>query len=228
MKKVILAFVLVLLFVNIAFAAELIYKKGTVQIMRKGQDFWIQANPGARVEEGDKVKTFKGSVCEIAFDSAKKNILKVDEDTQVTMESFGQTVVSMDKGKVLSRLKGLEAGSTFEVRTPTAVAGAAGTGWGVETDGQRTTVLVFENSVYLCSPRNPNEKRIISEGNKTTISRLDRIGVVDFVILTRLDNDRWGTWVKELEERLEEKGRMDRLRELDDRIKDRFGDTQDR
>lgn len=226
MKKAVLTFILVLFFANTGFAASIIYKTGTVKIMRKGEAFWISANPQAIVSEGDKVKTFKNSSCEIAFDKESRNVLRVEEDTEITIDKFGQTRVSMEKGKVLSRIKNLEQGSTFEIRTPTVVTGAAGTGWGVDCDGRRTTVLVFENDIYILNPSAPSERRIVREGNKTTMERSQRVGVVEFMVLTRIENDRWGSWVEELEERLEEKGRMDRIREIDKRFDDRFGTAE--
>jgi len=226
MKKAILAFILVLFFANTGFAASVIYKEGNVKIMRKGETFWISANPQAVVSEGDKVKTFNNSSCEIAFDKEKRNVLRVEEDTEITIDRFGQTKISMEKGKVLSRIKNLEQGSTFEIRTPTAVAGAAGTGWGVDCDGRKTTILVFENDIYILNPNAPSERRIVTQGNKTTMERSQRVGVVEFVVLTRIENDRWGRWVEELEERLEEKGRMDRIREIDKRFNERYGTTE--
>ena len=157
------------------------------------------------LQDKDKIKTFVGSEAEIALDSTLKNIIKLEPKTEVTIEDLKNRRLHMPKGKILSLLEALPAGSSFEVRTPTAVAGVAGTGIWVDTDGKKTTVRCHEDKAYV---RGINvdgtfmpEILMIDRGYKRIIGRFETPG--DIVILTKLEREHWSQFREKLREHLD-------------------------
>jgi hypothetical protein len=128
--------------------AEIVYVSGTVRIKTITAPGWVDAKEGMVVKEGDIIKTEVDSNAELAFGEGLKNILNVFPSSQLVISKFKPGCVKLEEGRVFSLIKSLEKGSTFEVRTPTAVAGARGTGWGVGLQDDSTEVQDFEQTVY--------------------------------------------------------------------------------
>jgi ferric-dicitrate binding protein FerR (iron transport regulator) len=201
--------------------AKVIFLQGKVQVMRSGTSWWILAKKAMQLNEGDKVKTQKAAAAEIEFGEDTGNIIRLNQDSELTVTA-GTTKAELTKGDIFSRIE-TTGGSKFELRTPTCTIGVAGTGWQTKYDGKRTTVLVFDSTIYVLAAGGlPEEAKMVEPGWKTTISRYQRVEDIQLVVLTRLERGRWNRWIEELNERLEEKGRMDRLRELDQRFEERF------
>jgi hypothetical protein len=133
-KKIILMMVvsfLALALCGVSFAqeAKMIEINGKVYILEKGQTEWTKAFKGKVINEGDKVKTKGGSSAFISFDEEKENVIKVEPKTEIELEQTEPTVIEMPKGTIMSKIDDLDKGSTFQIRTPTAIAGVSGTGW---------------------------------------------------------------------------------------------------
>ena len=186
-------------------AAKIIYLKGQVKIQHPGDDFWILAKRGMIVGDKDKIKTFVGSEVEIALDSTLKNIIKVEPNTEIILEELKGRRLYMPKGKLLSLIEALPPNSSFEIKTPTAIAGVRGCGISVDTDGQKTNVKCFEDKVYVWGidvDRAPMaEVVIIDEGYKRIIGRFEIPG--ELIVLTAFEREQWSRFREKLKEHLD-------------------------
>lgn len=106
-----------------------------------------KAASSAVLEKGDIVETAPGATVDIVLGKDNNRSVKIEGNSRVEFREINPTSLDLPKGKILVVLKGLEAKSSFVVKTPTAVCGARGTGWSETTNGKTTTVSVFENEV---------------------------------------------------------------------------------
>ncbi|MFC1807015.1 FecR domain-containing protein [Candidatus Omnitrophota bacterium] len=213
MKNIVVINIIVLLTILLFFSAyasaqeeaKIFYLKGVVKMQRSGEDFWILAKKGMVLKDNDRVKTLKSGDAEIALDSSLKNIVKLEGGTEVTIEDLKTKSLYMYRGKVLSVLESLPTGSSFEVRTPTAVAGVTGSGIFVETDGKKTGVRCHEDKAYV---RGVNidgvaigEVLVIDEGYKRFVGHLQAPG--ELIILTGYEKGQWSNFRESLREHLD-------------------------
>ena len=108
--------------------------EGEVYVMKEGTGDWVNAGMGIELEVGDGVKTGGNSSAEITFfdgstmeleAGTEVKILSLDIvcDTSVSTITMQQTL-----GTTISRVtKLLDPGSSYEIETPTGVAGVRGT-----------------------------------------------------------------------------------------------------
>ncbi len=160
MKKI-LAFGLVLVLVGIfsmsAYAADSYLKakvisiKGDVQVDPQGKGGWKAAETGMELKQGAILKTGAASSANLVFDKEMLNVVNVGENTTLVVDLLSKSLtrVGLPDGKVLAKLKGLRNGAIFQVKTPTAICGARGTGLGVEVFQGITNVQAFEDVIYV-------------------------------------------------------------------------------
>jgi len=184
---------------------KIVYIKGNVKVQRASDDFWILAKKGMLLNENDKIKTFIASEAEIALDLTLKNIVKLDQNTEINIEDIKAKRLSMLNGSIFALVESLPSDSSFEVRTPTAVAGVAGSGMSVGTDGKSTTVGCFEDKAFV---RGINvdgtlmaEIVIIDNGFKRVVGRFEMPG--DVMMLTSLDRQGWTQFRENLSDHMD-------------------------
>jgi len=210
MKKLlfVVTIITILCSVTSAFAdesAKIVYLKGNVKVQRADEGFWILAKKAMLLNNKDKVKTSVASEVEIALDSSLKNIVRLEPNTEIVIEDLKRQKLSMSMGKVLSVIESLSSESSFEVRTPTAVAGVAGSGMSVSTDGKSTNVSCFEDKAYV---RGVNvdgtpmvQVIIIDQGYKRIIGQFELPS--DLLELTQFERDSWSKFRENLKEHLD-------------------------
>lgn len=220
---------------------KIVYTKGNVKVQRSSEDFWILAKKGMLLNENDKIKTFIASEAEIALDSILKNIIKLEQNTEISIEDIKTKRLFMPSGKVFALIESLPSDSSFEVRTPTAVAGVAGSGMSVGTDGKSTTVSCFEDKAFVRGV-NVNgtpmaEIVIIDNGFKRVVGRFEMPG--DLVILTALDREQWTQFRDNLRDHIDwlrnkraEGSRsaavaLEEIQRIQERTEDRFFDSKE-
>lgn len=184
--------------------AKIVYIKGEVKLQKAGQISWVTAGEGMIIEDGDRIKTFKNSTAEIAIDKDKKNIIKIEQETEMLMEKIKDKRSQLSKGKVLALLEALEPGSDFEVRTPTAVCGVAGSGMFVQTDGNKTTAGCHEDQAYakgINKDGSFTSKKIIEEGYKCIIEKFTPPG--SLIALTEQEQKQWSEFREAVREHME-------------------------
>ena len=83
-------------------------------------------NEGDTVKIGETIKVGKGGEAVLALDGDMQNVVYLSENTDLTVNSLYPTQLEITKGDVLSKLKALPKGSTFEITTPNGTAAVRG------------------------------------------------------------------------------------------------------
>jgi hypothetical protein len=184
---------------------EILYVKGVVNIQQDGKDFWILAKKGMKVSENDRIKTQYTAEVGIMLDSTRKNIITLSQNSEMSLSDATDKHVSLEQGKAFALIEDIESASLFQVRTPTAVAGVAGSGMSVETDGKETVVNCFEDRAYVqgidIDGRAMAEIILIDNGFKRIVGRFQMPG--DLLMLTALDRENWQRFRENLREHLD-------------------------
>ena len=182
--------------------ARITHLKGEVKIQKQAAGAWSDALTDMKVSDGDKIKTSPSSEAEIAIDEDMDNVIKIDENSELTIDSISGNRTQLHRGKMFAMLDGLSQGSSFEVRTPTAVCGVMGSGISVDTGNNRTSAGCHEDEAYARGINKDGSltgKKIIKEGFKSLIEKFKP--PQDLVRLSGLEKRQWRGFKKGLRER---------------------------
>jgi hypothetical protein len=153
MKKVLLSVVFVFCAaVACAWAqsAKVVDVKGAVTVKLTAASEWQKAQINMLLEKDAEIQTQKDSQCTLAFDEALKNILTLQGDSRIKIQNVSPGEVFLPQGRVFTLIGNMpKEGEQFQVRTPTAVAGARGTGWLTSFINGRTDARVFDHRIFL-------------------------------------------------------------------------------
>jgi hypothetical protein len=132
------------------------------------------AEEGMLLSSGDTIKTGAGSYAELAFDDEDKNVVRVEEgSTSVVLLKEDQKIELLE-GEVFSVIRGLPPGRSFEVVTPTAVAGARGTEWVTRYANEATEVEAYDDEPFvkmIDAKGNMGEETRVKPGFATHVAR---------------------------------------------------------
>ena len=154
MKKtltIIMALCLVMGIAGISYASvDSIYEvavidvSGDVKVDAKADGTWITPWVGMKLMQNALIKTGPDSSVSIVFDAEGLNILRLDANTQLTVE---ESLANVTEGTVTGDFSNLTKGSTFSVKTPTAVCAVRGTVFRVQlaSGGELRVELVNGN-----------------------------------------------------------------------------------
>ncbi len=184
--------------------ATVISVKGDVKIQKAGKVEWLDAKVGLRLSDGDTAKTKKASEAEISFDRDNRNVVRLAENTTAILRGRQLRQIELPEGRIRFLIRKLRRDSSFEIRTPTAVAGARGTGGDVESEPDRAEVKAFEDEVFVQSfdqEGNLIKEIIVREGWETFIEKFQAPS--ELVELTETDRKDWDSWKEDLTERTE-------------------------
>ncbi|MDD5504095.1 MAG: FecR domain-containing protein [Candidatus Omnitrophica bacterium] len=181
---------------------EAFYVSGYVSHKKGREGQWSALTLDTRISDGDYLKTAKGSAVDIKFGKDMKNIISASEDTSLgikKIELSGDKGINLEQGKLISDLKGLDPGSKFEIKTPTAVCGVLGTGFETIAKDDQTILKVYEGRVYVKGAGMQSvigKEIVVSEGNQTVIykSRAPEQPTP----LNEDDRQKWREWKDEL------------------------------
>jgi len=159
-----------------AFAQEarIIAIEGKVVVRQNAASDWTRSAVGMALTKESQVKTADNGTCTLSFDAENKALLTIQPGAQVTLESILPGSVFLKEGRVFSLIKNLKQIKKFEVKTPTAVSGARGTGWLTEFSEGRSTVTCFDDVVHVASLDDAGKiinERDISEGVGVEVRR---------------------------------------------------------
>ncbi len=112
------------------------------------------ANPGTKVLWGDTIQTDSNGRARISLDDG--SILNVGSNSNLRVVQHDaanqRTQVQLAYGRLrASAIRLARPGASFEVRTPTAVAGVVGTEFDLTFSNDMTTLSVTEGSVKFCN-----------------------------------------------------------------------------
>lgn len=135
-------------------SASLSSVEGDVTVKVKADGTWAKGTNGMVVPEGASVKT--GADGKASLTWGEGNVVKIYplsliKATSVSGADKKSSVISLESGRAMSRVQKLDSDASFELKTPTAVAGVRGTGFDTEiTPGTAmVTIAVVEGSVVM-------------------------------------------------------------------------------
>jgi FecR protein len=201
MKKIFFIFVffLVISIGSHAQIAKIIDVEGDVEFRKTPQSRYEKAKPDIYLDPSSGIKTNDNSECVIAFDEELENIIAINENSEITIESLKPGKVYMPRGRVFSLIENLPQLGKFEVRTPTAIAGIRGTGDSVETDGISTKIKCFLGSLWVSgvdSQGNPIGVKDLLKGSGLDVGSGGIFG--DLFDLSSGDYTEWNNFIKKL------------------------------
>jgi hypothetical protein len=220
--------------------------KGDVDVKLTPSARWANAKVGMVLSKSSELRTGRNSWVEVGFELGygNENVIRLQGDSTLKFTQTGPARLNLLKGELRTLVQGLSGGSTFEVRTPTAVCGARGTGWDTNTDGKKTTVDTYENKVSF-SPLGKAKKKTIKEGKRGVLEDPDKPVKIGDLPPGKMDN--WKKWKEDMSKRtgikVGVKGKMGKGRIVEkvmkgkerslerkdlDSIKDRLDDRSDR
>lgn len=163
MKKYYLTLIFSLFFFTplVVFAqnARIIDLTGNVMVKMNEAGSWNKAKINMVLQKNSELETKEDSNCTLAFDDAHKNVLTMKSNSRLKLDSIKPADVFLNEGRVFTLIESLSRNEKFQVRTPTAIAGARGTGWSTDFHNNKTNVLCFDDTVYVYGVDN--------EGNST-------------------------------------------------------------
>lgn len=149
---IILIFILFFLFPVVIFSEEIAHItniKGKVFLIRNGKTQTPVNN--LALYPNDIIKTLKNSSCEIFFTDLAITLL--EENTKLTLKTISKTQNNkqanyfLNTGKALSSINKLNKNDSFNVQTPSAIAGVRGTEFLVDADNDASEVAVYDGDV---------------------------------------------------------------------------------
>lgn len=178
--------------------------KGDVKI--KGSEEgaeWRKMDSSTVLKKGDIIETAGDSTVDIVIGGNTDKAVKLEEKSRVEFQGINPAYLNFSKGKIRVTLKKLEPKSSFIVKTPIAICGAAGTAWLQEASADKTRVSVFESNVYVCGideRGRPNTKKYItSEGTERDVEKDRRIRISEARKISEADLEDWQRWGKSIE-----------------------------
>ena len=130
-------------------SAKIIDLSGQILVKKEVSGEWGKAGLNMLLNKGAELETKQDAYCTLAFDRERKNIVTIKQNSMVKIESVEPGNVSLREGRVFALIKNLANNEKFEIKTPTAVAGARGTGWTVQYHNLTTTIACFNDKIYL-------------------------------------------------------------------------------
>jgi hypothetical protein len=130
-------------------AAKIVDVGGKVTVKMDASSDWKKARVNMVLDKDAEIETKENSFCTLAFDEEQKNIVTLKQNSRIRIDSIKPGAVFLPQGRVFSLIKNLPKNEKFEVRTPTAVAGARGTGWVTQTDGDHVSEKCFDDVIYV-------------------------------------------------------------------------------
>ena len=115
---------------------------GEVMVRADGTSAWKPAEPGAKININDEIKTSAGGSIDVLLDNGDTANVNVKEKSQFKIKAMDlnpatgekSTYLDLALGKVLIHAQKLEGNSKFEVITPTSTTGVRGTVFEVSVD----------------------------------------------------------------------------------------------
>ncbi len=137
------------------FSARTLFVSGKVE-WKLGSADWQKLSVGQSLDQGAVIRTDRNGRCDIQVGG--ESVFRMQSDSEIRLSELSQNLESGKKstqleltiGKVLVKPKELKPGESFQVRTPTAVAGVRGTRFSVETSPEKDTrISVLAGKVTL-------------------------------------------------------------------------------
>ena len=126
------------------------------------------ASTSEAVYWGDVINTGHLARARVALDDG--SVLSVGSDSNLTVTKHDggaqQTELDLNYGRVRAKaVKQVKPNASFEIRTPTGVAGVVGTDFALDSQGDTTRIVVYEGKVNFCAYKSKkNEEQEGAQG----------------------------------------------------------------
>src|SRR5271169_946800 len=123
-----------------------------VNVIRGAQQ--TPASTSEAIYWGDVINTGHLARARVALDDG--SVLSVGSDSNLTVTKHDggaqQTELDLNYGRVRANaVKQVKPGASFQIRTPTGVAGVVGTDFALDSQGDTTRIVVYEGKVNFCA-----------------------------------------------------------------------------
>lgn len=125
--------------------------QGIVELRAPSMLDWEKITPGQKVPEGSTLRTRANSSADVLTGRGHRYVLKADTILQISSLQADETKARLEKGRVLSKVKHLQAKEKFSMETPTAVCAVRGTEFETTTGEKGTLVAVFQGVVGVAA-----------------------------------------------------------------------------
>lgn len=169
-----------LLWQGSCFAQEVsvIHVTGTAQVCDGQGENCAAITEDMDIVAGQRIKTSSGASVELSFDENKENIARINDNSDVIITLGESEKIELLNGEIFSTIGNLPSGSSFEIKTPTAVAGVRGTEWLTKVDAEGTDIEAFDGTPYTksidISGKVSLEEVIIPVGHMTRVKKFGR------------------------------------------------------
>ncbi|MBN1383791.1 MAG: FecR domain-containing protein [Elusimicrobia bacterium] len=201
--------------------------KGTVEILQDGEEEWIPAVGEMPVQLKDRVKTAEKSSCNLELDDG--SLIYIGENTETSVEILDitgkkhESKISLWFGKLIANIKKSKQ-TKMSVHTPTAICAVRGTEFAVETEGEESSVGVFDGQVGVKSTEDaedeeeisidPDQETTVMKGNPPRPPRK----LSEDMLKYKERNEKLRERVKLLKERLKRTSLKDRLKKRNEAL----------
>lgn len=172
--------------------------EGQTQVKKAGETEWSSARPNMILSESDQIRVLAKSRAELILDN--QTVMRLSENTWLTIEKLEEEAatqketarVQLSLGKLWTRTARLfNPSSRYDVATPTAIAGVAGTVYQVRVgDDKSTSIQVFQGAVNVYNPFPP--ARLSLPGQATQLGRPQEVtGPAEVPGPTAISREEW-------------------------------------
>jgi len=175
--------------------AKVTLAMGKAYILRDDNPTKISMKIGDIIHPHDVIITGKNSSVNIVL--ANRGLIKIQENSHVSLKNLvnidnenNKATVKVTAGRIVLGLQKLKKDSSFEVETPTAVAGVRGTTFMVSVDKRETSafpyfvkvkkkeevvtkIAVLTGKVELVNPKNESDNKMINALREATLENDD-------------------------------------------------------
>jgi hypothetical protein len=119
------------------------------------------ASTSEAVYWGDVINTGHLARARVALDDG--SVLSVGSDSNLTVTKHDggaqQTELDLNYGRVRAKaVKQVKPNASFQIRTPTGVAGVVGTDFALDSQGDTTRIVVYEGKVNFCAYKSKKQE----------------------------------------------------------------------
>ncbi len=165
--------------------------KGNVRV-KSIYGAWRNIKEGERIDKGSQIQIGQEAQCDLIIGG--KNVVRLGSGTVLEIRSLDPVRLEMSQGELFARVKKIKKGSTFEVKTPTAIASVRGTGWRQSAE----EISVFEGLVQVDGAA--DEAIELSAGSSVEISETG--GVSEPEPVAQEEASEWKDFESESQETL--------------------------
>ncbi|MFH1897275.1 MAG: FecR family protein [Candidatus Desantisbacteria bacterium] len=161
---------------------------GRVEVQNIGEVKWKKAGVGMKLKSNQRIRTFEKSRAYLDLGEGSSMVINSDSimdilelKKQIEGQKGFASKVKLWVGKIRTEIKKLDEGSSFEVITPTTIAGVRGTKWSNSVmEDDSSSVFVEDGNVWM-ENLGGNQKYMASKGQISNVTPAGELSIPSFV-----------------------------------------------